>query len=69
MIDGLALGEKFTAPLTDITAAVVGVILNLAAFFADHVFWPHGFQGRFGTVFTLIGLVPYCCATRSASSP
>jgi chromate transporter len=33
---------KFTAPLTGITAAVVGVILNLALFFAYHVLWPHG---------------------------
>ena len=33
---------KFTAPLTAITAAVVGVILNLAAFFAWHTFWPKG---------------------------
>jgi chromate transporter len=31
---------KFTAPLTAITAAVVGVILNLAVFFAWHVLWP-----------------------------
>lgn len=31
---------KFTAPLTGITAAVVGVILNLAVFFAWHVLWP-----------------------------
>jgi chromate transporter len=35
----------FTAPLTGITAAVVGVILNLAMFFAYHVFWPKGFDG------------------------
>lgn len=33
---------KFTAPLSAITAAVVGVILNLALFFAYHVFWPAG---------------------------
>lgn len=33
---------KFTAPLSAITAAVVGVILNLALFFAYHVFWPLG---------------------------
>ena len=33
----------FTAPLTAITAAIVGVIVNLAAFFAWHVFWPRGF--------------------------
>ncbi|MFG0675548.1 chromate efflux transporter [Delftia sp. WSY_7] len=33
---------KFTAPLAGITAAVVGVIVNLAVFFAYHVIWPHG---------------------------
>jgi len=33
---------KFTAPLTGITAAVVGVIVSLAFFFAQHVFWPRG---------------------------
>jgi len=38
---------KFTAPLTGITAAVVGVILNLAVFFAYHVLWPQGWAGRF----------------------
>lgn len=36
---------KFTAPLSAITAAVVGVILNLALFFAYHVFWPTGLSG------------------------
>ena len=35
----------FTAPLTAITAAVVGVILNLALFFAWHVLWPQGMAG------------------------
>ncbi len=35
----------FTAPLTAITAAVVGVILNLALFFAWHVWWPQGTEG------------------------
>jgi chromate transporter len=38
---------NFTAPLSAITAAVVGVILNLALFFAYHVFWPAGFSGHF----------------------
>ena len=38
---------KFTAPLSAITAAVVGVILNLALFFAYHVLWPQGFAGGF----------------------
>ena len=36
---------KFTAPLSAITAAVVGVIFNLALFFAYHVFWPQGLAG------------------------
>jgi chromate transporter len=35
----------FTAPLTAITAAVVGVILNLALFFAVHLVWPAGLSG------------------------
>ena len=37
----------FTAPLTGITAAVVGVIVNLALFFAVHVLWPTGLAGSF----------------------
>jgi len=36
---------RFTAPLTGITAAVVGVVINLAVFFAWHVLWPQGTQG------------------------
>ena len=48
---------KFTAPLTAITAAVVGVILNLALFFAYHVLWPTGFNGSFDIVAALIALV------------
>jgi chromate transporter len=34
-------------PLTAITAAVVGVIVNLAVFFGYHVLWPQGLQGAF----------------------
>ena len=45
---------KFTAPLTAITAAVVGVILNLALFFAYHVLWPQGLGRPFGVVSALI---------------
>jgi chromate transporter len=46
---------KFTAPLSAITAAVVGVIFNLAVFFAWHVFWPQGFAGHYDGIATLIG--------------
>jgi len=35
---------RFTAPLSAITAAVVGVILNLALFFGLHVLWPRGWE-------------------------
>ncbi|WP_443191057.1 chromate efflux transporter [Pseudomonas indica] len=47
---------KFTAPLTAITAAVVGVILNLALFFGYHVLWPQGFAGSFDWPSALIAL-------------
>ncbi|HEX3139082.1 MAG TPA: chromate efflux transporter [Rhizobacter sp.] len=47
---------KFTAPLTGITAAVVGVIVNLAVFFAYHVLWPQGLAGHFERPAALIGL-------------
>ena len=47
---------KFTAPLTAITAAVVGVILNLALFFLYHVLWPQGFAGTFDGISAVIAL-------------
>jgi chromate transporter len=47
---------KFTAPLSAITAAVVGVIVNLALFFAYHVLWPQGLAGRFDALSALIAL-------------
>ncbi|SFM29213.1 chromate transporter [Variovorax sp. OV329] len=46
----------FTAPLSAITAAVVGVILNLALFFCWHVLWPQGAGGRFDVVAALIAV-------------
>ncbi len=47
---------KLTAPLVAITAAVVGVVVNLAVFFAYHVLWPGGFNGPFSLVSALIGV-------------
>ncbi len=47
---------KFTAPLTGITAAVVGVIVNLAVFFAFHVLWPRGLDGPFDAASAVIGI-------------
>jgi len=48
---------NFTAPLTAITAAVVGVILNLALFFSGHVLWPHGLEGAFSWPSAVITLM------------
>ncbi|MBX3626392.1 MAG: chromate efflux transporter [Rhizobacter sp.] len=47
---------QFTAPLTGITAAVVGVIVNLAVFFAYHVLWPQGLGGPFEWASAAIGV-------------
>ena len=55
----------FTAPLTAITAAVVGVIVNLACFFAYHVLWNDGFAGSFDisaatlTIAAAVALIVY----------
>ena len=55
---------SFTAPLTGITAAVVGVVLNLAAFFAYHVLWPSGFDGDFEWFSAIIGLAAFIALFR-----
>jgi chromate transporter len=46
----------FNAPLSAITAAVVGVILNLALFFAYHLLWPQGFAGAFDSISAVIAV-------------
>ncbi len=60
---------KFTAPLTGITAAVVGVVLNLAVFFAWHVLWPEAsmdapFAGRFEWFSLLITVAAFLALWR-----
>jgi chromate transporter len=60
---------KFTAPLTGITAAVVGVIFNLAVFFAWHVLWPEAsgtapFAGPFEWVTLAIGAAAFIALFR-----
>ncbi len=42
LVESTKSNLHFTAPLTAITAAVVGVIINLALFFAFHTLWPEG---------------------------
>jgi chromate transporter len=60
---------KFTAPLTAITAAVVGVILNLAVFFAWHVLWPEAaadapLAGRFEWPALVLGAAAFIALFR-----
>ena len=55
---------KFTAPLTGITAAVVGVIVNLAVFFAYHVLWPRGLEGPFDWPSAVIGVATFIAMFR-----
>jgi chromate transporter len=55
---------KFTAPLTAITAAVVGVILNLGLFFGWHVLWPDAtasapFSGRFEALDAVMSVLAF----------
>jgi len=55
---------RFTAPLTAITAAVVGVVLNLAVFFAYHVLWPAGLDGRFDWFSAILGFAAFVALFR-----
>ncbi len=64
---------KLSAPLTAITAAVVGVIVNLATFFAWHVFWPQGtevtpFAGSLDITAIVIALVAFFALSRFKQS-
>jgi chromate transporter len=60
---------EFTAPLTAITAAVVGVIANLALFFAYHVFWPRGFTAEFDWISLSVALVAFIAMVRFRIGP
>jgi chromate transporter len=62
-----ALG--FTAPLTAVTAAVVGVIVNLAVFFSWKVLWPMAsdaapFSGGFDTFSAVLSVAGIAALTR-----
>jgi len=59
----------YTAPLTAITAAVVGVIVNLAVFFAWHTFWPMAtdaapFAGPFDAFAVLVAVAAFVALYR-----
>ena len=63
-VEGTRGNVMFTAPLSAITAAVVGVVLNLAAFFAYHVFLPNGFAGEFETMALVISVAAFIALFR-----
>lgn len=50
---------NFTAPLTAITAAVVGVVVNLALFFGYYLVWPEGFDGGFEWIPAAISIMAF----------
>lgn len=56
VVEATRRNVRFTAPLIGITAAVVGVIFNLAVFFTYHVLWPQGFESTFEWFSLLIGI-------------
>ncbi|MGH8264640.1 MAG: chromate efflux transporter, partial [Steroidobacteraceae bacterium] len=56
VVEGTRDNLRLSAPLTSITAAVVGVIANLAVFFAYHVLWPRGFAGPLSWPSVAIGV-------------
>ena len=64
LVEGTRGELRFTAPLTAVTAAVVGVILNLAAFFAWHTFWPGAtadapFSGHFDPLSVIVAVAAF----------
>jgi chromate transporter len=52
------------APLSAITAAVVGVILSLALFFARHTFWPQGLGSAFDLAAFAISIAAFLALHR-----
>ncbi|HET7729037.1 MAG TPA: chromate efflux transporter [Usitatibacter sp.] len=61
LVEGTRGELRLTAPLTAITAAVVGVIINLAVYFAWRVFWPQAtaaapFSGHFNAASVVIAV-------------
>ena len=55
---------QLRGPLTGITAAVVGVMVNLAVFFSYHVFWPEGFAGDVEGPSLILGLLAFLALYR-----
>ncbi len=61
LVEGTRDNTRLAAPLTAITAAVVGVIVNLAVYFGSHVFWK---AGRLDPLAVAIGTVALVAMVR-----
>lgn len=51
---------RLTAALTGITAAVVGIIVNLSFVLAVHVWWPAGSSGGIDAAAVLLSILAFC---------
>lgn len=63
-IESLRGNQHLTATLSGITAAVVGVVLNLALVFGSAVIWPHGFSAATNWWALLWSLVAFAALYR-----
>ena len=54
LVESMHKTTRFDAPLNAVSAAAVGVILNLAVFFALHVFWPQGLNAAIDWVSVML---------------
>jgi chromate transporter len=61
-VEGLRERPGLASALTAITAAVVGVILNLAIVFSIHALWPEG--GRFDTFVAVVAVIAFVAMER-----
>jgi chromate transporter len=67
-VEGTRDTRALAGPLAAITAAVVGVIANLAGFFAWHTLWPQGLAGAFDTFAFVLAIVATLALTRARRS-
>jgi chromate transporter len=58
-IEALRGNKKLTGALTGVTAAVVGVILNLALVFGVAVIWPQGLSGSINWFAAVLSVLPF----------
>ncbi len=65
LVESTRASVRLAAPMTAMTAAIVGVIANLALFFAMHTIWP---QGAFDAWSALLSLAAFVALWRFQTS-